>query len=121
MAKREHLNILRQGVRVWNTWRASYPQISPDLKSADFFNVNEHPKATFESTAIEEAGEGQVNITGDFTLLDVTKSITFSATVGTDDGLALKAEFTIDRTDFGMNFGLEMVEKEVKMTVTMPK
>ncbi len=35
MAKKEHLNILKQGVAAWNKWRAQNPSEKPDL-----FNVN---------------------------------------------------------------------------------
>lgn len=31
MANQEHLDILRRGVRVWNTWRMQHPDIIPDL------------------------------------------------------------------------------------------
>jgi uncharacterized protein YjbI with pentapeptide repeats len=35
MANPEHLELLRQGVEVWNAWRAKEPSIHPDLGSAD--------------------------------------------------------------------------------------
>ncbi len=98
-----------------------HEDLTKHLKTADFFDVNTHPIATFKSTAIEDAGDGKVNITGDLTMLGETKSITFPATVSTDGGLTLGSDFTIDRTEFGMNFGVENVEKEVKMTVTVGK
>jgi polyisoprenoid-binding protein YceI len=96
----------------------SIEKLKNHLKSADFFDVREHPQATFQSTKIEGEGD-KVNITGDLTLLGVTKSITFPATVSIKDDLSLKAEFTIDRTEFGMDYGLEGVKKEVEMTVTI--
>lgn len=96
-------------------------KLTNHLRGPDFFNAKTHPKATFKSTKIEDAGDGTVNITGDLTLLGNTKSITFPATVSTDDGLTLQSEFTIDRTEFEMNYGLEGVEKAVAMTVTVGK
>jgi len=94
-------------------------KLTNHLKSPDFFSVNEHPTATFQSTSISAGDDGKTNITGDLTLLGVTKSITFPAEISTADGLSLKSEFTIDRTEFGMDFGLQQVEKEVAMTVTV--
>ena len=94
-------------------------KLTNHLKSPDFFDVREHPKATFVSTAIEPAGEGQVTITGDLTLLKVTKPITFPATVSTENGLTLQAEFSFDRTEFGMTYSPDRVEKTVAMTVTI--
>jgi hypothetical protein len=40
MADPEHLEILRQGVEVWNEWRKHNPQIKPDLIKISFINVN---------------------------------------------------------------------------------
>jgi uncharacterized protein YjbI with pentapeptide repeats len=34
MANQEHLDILKQGVNTWNTWRTQYPRIRPDLGDA---------------------------------------------------------------------------------------
>ncbi len=41
MANQEHLDILKQGVQVWNQWRKEHPEVQPDftwayLKGADF-------------------------------------------------------------------------------------
>lgn len=96
-------------------------KLTNHLKSPDFFDVKENPKATFVSMLIEPAGEGQVTITGDLTLMKVTKSISFPATVSTENGLSLKAEFPIDRTEFGMTYSPDRVEKTVAMTVTVGK
>ena len=35
MANQEHLNILWQGVEVWNQWRKDHPDIQPDLEGVD--------------------------------------------------------------------------------------
>jgi chromosome segregation protein len=50
------------------------------LKSEDFFNVEKFPKATFEITTISEEG-ASVNVTGNLTIKDVTKSVTFPAKI----------------------------------------
>jgi polyisoprenoid-binding protein YceI len=95
-----------------------FEKLTNHLKSADILDVREHTQATFQSTKIE--GEGDtVTITGDLTLLGVKKSITFPATVSVKDELSLKAEFTIDRTEFGMDYRPDQVKKEVEMTVTV--
>ena len=61
-----------------------------------------------------------MKIVGDLTLLGKTKSISFPASVKTTDGgLQLKSEFTIDRTDFGMDYGLDGVEKPVTLNVSI--
>lgn len=94
-------------------------RLTNHLKSADFFDVRQHPTATFQSTKIEPKDDGTTEITGDLTLLGKTESITFPAEVSTEDVLQLEAEFPIDRTQFGMDYGPEQVEKEVVITVSI--
>jgi polyisoprenoid-binding protein YceI len=95
-------------------------KLTDHLKSADFFNVNEHPTAKFESTKIETGADGQSTITGNLTLLGVTKEISFPAKVVVQDGkLSLQADFTIDRSEFGMTYGEGKVDYPVKMTVSV--
>ena len=38
------------------------------LKSDDFFNAEEYPQLTFESTNFEKVGEGEYNVIGDLKL-----------------------------------------------------
>lgn len=40
MANDEHLAILKQGVEAWNKWRGEHPDISPDLRGANFKNAD---------------------------------------------------------------------------------
>lgn len=35
MAETEHIDILRQGVGVWNLWRQRYPQVEADLRNVN--------------------------------------------------------------------------------------
>ena len=73
------------------------------LKSDDFFDVEKHPKATFQSTAIKNGGEGGASytVTGNLALHGVTRSITFPATIKVDgDQVLVDSEFAINRKDF---------------------
>ena len=72
------------------------------LKSADFFDVEKHPKASFVSTSASKA-DGKWKITGNLTLHGVTKSITFPADVRVGSAsVDVDAEFAINRKDFGI-------------------
>jgi polyisoprenoid-binding protein YceI len=95
--------------------------LTTHLKSPDFFDVKQHPKATFQSTAIAPGAKaGEVSITGDFTLLGVTKPITFPAKVSISDaGVTLEATFAIDRTAFGMNYGVDKVDRNVAVSLAV--
>lgn len=99
----------------------SIDRLTNHLKSPDFFDVREHPKAEFQSTSIT-AGErnGSINVTGDLTLLETTKEITFPANfIVSGAGMILRSHFTIDRTEFGMEFGPDRVQKEISLTVAV--
>jgi len=41
MANQEHLDILKQGVQVWNQWRKEHAESIPYLSNADLYIVME--------------------------------------------------------------------------------
>jgi polyisoprenoid-binding protein YceI len=86
------------------------------LKAGDFFNVKDHPKASFTTTKIEKGDKGYT-VTGKLKLLGTEKEISFPATITTGDTFTLKAEFKINRTDFGMTYGKGKVDEEVQLMV----
>jgi polyisoprenoid-binding protein YceI len=95
-------------------------KLTNHLKSPDFFDVRQYPKATFESTGVEatDADAGKYKIIGDLTIRDVTKPITFPATMKlTDAGVVLTSKFKIKRSEFGMSFGPDRVVDDVAMTI----
>ncbi len=78
-------------------------RLTGHLKSADFFEVETYPTASFVSTAIAANEEGGYTMTGNLDLHGVTKQVSFPATieVGVEEVRA-KAEFAIKRFDFGI-------------------
>jgi polyisoprenoid-binding protein YceI len=97
------------------------------LKSGDFFNADEFPKVSFESTSLTKDGS-DYTLKGDLTIKGVTKPVKLAVEFGgiaTDPWGNTKAGFTIsgkiNRTDFGLtwNAALEtggvMVSEEVKV------
>ena len=82
-------------------------KLTGHLKSPDFFDTKEHPKATFVSTAIKKGGEkgATPTVTGNLTIKGITKSVTFPATVSLGaDTATVDAEFAINRRDFSLNY-----------------
>ena len=80
------------------------------LKSADFFDVEKYPFATFKLLQVQPVtGEEGVthNLSGNLTLKGETRSVTLPAKVSvTDDAItATTPKFTIDRNDWGMTYG----------------
>lgn len=83
---------------------ADEEKLTKHLKSPDFFDVEKFPTATFRSTSIEKTADGH-KITGELTLHGVTKRISFPATLtATDSNVSSKAEFSINRKDFGITY-----------------
>lgn len=81
------------------------------LSSADFFDVEKFPTSKLELTKVDilnDASKPNVNsnVTGNLTMKDVTKSITFPAEIKIENGvLTVKADFDIDRTDWNIKYG----------------
>lgn len=57
------------------------PAFDDHLKSADFFDVETYPTITFVSTALDINPDGTGTITGDLTVKDITRSITFDGKI----------------------------------------
>lgn len=80
-------------------------KLTEHLKSPDFFDVATHPTATFESTSITPGGENGAThtVSGTLDLHGQRHAITFPATITvTESGATARAEFTIDRTTWGI-------------------
>jgi polyisoprenoid-binding protein YceI len=101
------------------------------LKSDDFFNAEKFPEIKFKSTKFEKLDNNKYKITGDLTMRDVTKKVTFDAilngTLKTDKGLlsAWKAAITINRFDYNLKWnktietGGLMVGQDVTITLNL--
>lgn len=98
---------------------ADNPKLEGHLKHRDFFEVEAHPELSFASTQIKRAdGEGTHTITGDLTMLGQTHSIDVPATIElSGDKVNLTSDFTIDRTQWGMNYNPDQVHKDVQISV----
>jgi len=80
------------------------------LKSADFFDTENHPTATFEITKVEKAsGDYSSTVTGNLTIMGITKSITFNANVNVSEKeISIKSEdFSVDRKNWNLNYHAE--------------
>lgn len=101
------------------------------LKSADFFNVEQFPKIQFVSKSITKSGD-DYKITGDLTIKDVTKEVTFDTEFngkGTNpwgqEVYGFEAKTKINREEFGLtwNTALEtggvLVGKDIKISVEL--
>ncbi len=81
------------------------------LRSADFFDVETHPKLTFRSRRVELEGEGRFRVIGDLTIRGTTREVVLEVEDqgrGKDpwggERAAFSARTEIDRTDFGLTW-----------------
>ena len=80
-------------------------QLTTHLKSADFFDVEAHPEASFRSTAITPQDDGTYQVTGVLDMHGQSKEITFPATIEVaDDTVHAEAEFSINRFDWEIDY-----------------
>jgi polyisoprenoid-binding protein YceI len=100
------------------------------LKGDDFFNAEKFPQMKFVSKSMKPLGGNKYALTGDLTIRDITKTVTFDVTYGgqinTQNGGAkagFKAKTTIDRIAFGLKWdraletGSLVVGKDVEVTI----
>jgi polyisoprenoid-binding protein YceI len=96
--------------------------LTTHLKSADFFDVEKYPTATFISTSIE-AADGGYMVTGNLNLHGVERSIRFPAEITVGDGTAaVSASFSIKRFDFGIVYPGrkdDLIRDEVAITLDL--
>lgn len=100
------------------------------VRSADFFDVEQFPKMTFQSTNIVKKSDDEYAVTGDLTLHGVTRPETFTVTfegAGKDPWGNEKVGFSgtgiVKRSDYGLTYnavletGGVLIGDEVKFTV----
>jgi len=94
----------------------------------DFLSASKFPTATFVSTAAQATGPNQGTLTGNLTLMGVTKPITFNVTlVGAGHEVlplpagqraaGFEATTAIKRSDFGSTYLDNLVGDDVQITV----
>lgn len=101
------------------------------LRSEDFFDAANYPQMVFKSTSITGDGE-DYEITGDLTIKDVTKPVTFKVEYngkGTNpwgvDVYGFEASTKINREEFGLTWnstletGGVLVSKDVKISLDL--
>jgi polyisoprenoid-binding protein YceI len=95
------------------------------LRNADYFHVEKFPTLSFKSTKVEKTGENRYKVTGDFTLLGVTKPLVVDF-IATDEIEGMRGEkrrggetsFTIKRSDFGMKQSIGPIGDEVHVSLS---
>jgi polyisoprenoid-binding protein YceI len=98
-----------------------------DLRSEKYFNAAQYAALSFKSTGVKavDGQPGQYEVTGDMTMLGVTRPVTFTikqhATTTNKKGQQITGfdtAFTVKRSDFGMTTGIPMLGDDVDVIVS---
>lgn len=102
-----------------STW-SDNDKLTEHLKAPDFFHVEKFPTSTFVATDLRESKSGEKGthqLTGNFTLHGVEKSIEFPVTVQQSaEQVEIDADFFINRFDYDIKYkGMkdDLIRKEV--------
>lgn len=92
-----------------NTITSDTERLTGHLKSEDFFDVANNPEARFELSSIEpalDADDGATHTaTGNLTMAGETHSVSFPIAIERNDGgIRAKADFIIDRQNWGLTY-----------------
>lgn len=87
------------------------PQRDTHLRSADFFDVENHPRITFKSNKVEELGERRYRVIGDLTIRGVTRPVTLTLET-TEEAkdpwgkirFGFEGKGEVDRKEFGLKW-----------------
>jgi len=96
-----------------------------DLKGADWFNVAEFPEMTFAGKSFAKKDDKSGTVTGDLTLLGVTKPVTLEVTfnkagvspVSKADTVGFSARGAFNRTDFGLKTFVPYIGDKVDLVI----
>ena len=83
------------------------------LKSPDFFNSVEFPEMTFESSSVKKISDEKYEVVGKITMHGVAKPLTVimektgQVTGRRGEMIGFETEFTMNRSEFGMTYGIE--------------
>lgn len=92
------------------------------LRSEALLDAARFKQIVFSSTAVKKLDERNVEVSGDLTLLGVTRPLTVDVTVSRPVGqsharLGFTARAKVDRLEFGMNTGYPLISRTVDLTV----
>lgn len=120
------LNVETASLTTGDNDKGSRPRSRDEhLRSADFFNVAEFPRMSFKAGEVKFDGENPTEVTGQLTLLGVTRPLTLKMErwVCKDNPFSKKpmcggnASGAIKRSEFGMKYALPAVGDDIRLYV----
>lgn len=101
------------------------PGFDKHLLSADFFEAEKFPTATFKSTSVKVDGM-EAEITGDLTIKGITKEVTLDASftgaganpMSKKETVGFSADAIIKRSEFGLGKYVPLVGDAIELKIT---
>jgi polyisoprenoid-binding protein YceI len=89
------------------------------LRSADFFDTQNHPEVSFRSTSVSDAGENRLRVEGELEVAGRRVELQLDPMIQqTDDQLDIEATTTVDQRLLGMTWSpLGMTRTPASLTV----
>jgi polyisoprenoid-binding protein YceI len=99
------------------------PSFDDYLRSVAFLDSTRFPSIDFVSNSVAKVDDHTVRVTGELTLLGVTRPLSVDVAVeregsGRAQRLAFLAKTSIDRLAFGMNSGFPLVSRDVELVIS---
>ena len=99
---------------------AAGEKLQGHLFSADFLDAIKFGEATFTINNVNYTRADRATVSGDLSLHGVKAPISFTAYIRSTDpskGFFAEAFFPLDRTVFGVNYGVGMVDTDVQLAI----
>ena len=110
-----------------NSISSANKDLDGHLRSPDFFSVKEFPEMNFKSTSAKKLEGNMWEVAGTITIHGITKphvvqmELTGQSESARGKKIGFEAVFTIDRSEFGMTYGIEKnaIGKNVRIIVAL--
>ena len=103
------------------------PRLDTHMASADFFNVEKFPTASFKSSKVTVLGKDKLSVAGDMTFHGVTRPVVLDVTINRMGmhpmrkvpAVGFEATTTIKRSEFGVGGMLQAASDDVTIRIAM--
>ena len=93
-------------------------QMAASLPNGDWFDSENHPEATFASSAIRRVDETTLEVDGTLTIKGNALDVTFPMTLADEEGKRVaRGEFTVDRREFELGLDSQATDDYVDYPV----
>ena len=93
-------------------------QMASSLPGGDWFDSENHPEATFVSSAVRRLDEGTLEVDGTLTIKGIPLEVTFPMSLADEAGKRVaRGEFTVDRREFELGLKSQASDQYVKFPV----